>query len=474
MRFNPEGIHGRTIEQWQQDLPLLKEMMAGREVFWENPGYRLSGTAFKSIALSHKDVDDARARLNRFAPFIAKAFPRTREAGGIIESPLREIPQMKAHLNLQGNAPIKGSLLLKCDNQLPISGSIKARGGIYEVLKTAETLALDNGLLNLEDDYSLLATDRFHRFFSQYAIAVGSTGNLGLSIGIMGAKLGFKVYVHMSADAAPWKKQRLRDCGVTVFEYETDYSQAVAEGRQQAASDPRMHFIDDENSLDLLLGYAAAAGRLKEQFDSLGRAVDQTHPLFVYLPCGVGGGPGGITLGLKLVFGDHVHCFFAEPTASPCMLIGLMTGLHDKVSVRDFGLTNITDADGLAVGRPSGLVGKTLGPLISGAYTVSDKMLYRLLHTMAGLEAIFLEPSAAAGIFGPMGLLNSTEGLAYLERLQLTQNMAAASHLVWATGGGMVPGPVMQGYFLKGADPAGGLQDRYRLSNTSRKDFFQL
>ena len=141
---------------------------------------------------------------SRFAPYIQKVFPETSKSEGIIESELREIPEMKKNLNIKWNAGISGKLLLKMDSHLPISGSVKARGGIYEILKYAEQLALLAGLLSPGEDYSKLAGPEFRKFFGQYKIQVGSTGNLGLSIGIISAKLGFQVIVHMSADARQW------------------------------------------------------------------------------------------------------------------------------------------------------------------------------------------------------------------------------------------------------------------------------
>jgi len=349
---------------------------------------------------------------------------------------------MKAALEEAHNIKIGGNLWLKMDSHLPVSGSIKARGGVYEVLKTAEETALREGLITKESDYSIFATDAVKQVLSKYSVAVGSTGNLGLSIGIMSAKLGFRVTVHMSADARKWKKDMLRSKGVEVIEYSADYSEAVRQGRLLAESDPYCHFIDDENSKTLFLGYSVAALRLKEQLREAGIAVDSAHPLNVYLPCGVGGGPGGVAFGLKLVFGNNVRCFFAEPVNACCMILGMSTGLHNKISTEDIGITAKTTADGLAVGRASGFVGKLMEPFMSGCYTLTDERMCRMLTKLADAEDIFLEPSALAGMYGPV-LCETNEEFQSFK----SQN---ATHIVWATGGSMVPPEEMKKYYLSG------------------------
>lgn len=441
-------IHGKTLETWCASHPLLSELLALRETAWFNPAIAPVATALADVGLTAEDVAATSARLQRFAPYLAKVFPETAAAGGIIESPLVPLPTLGRQLLDEIGVAAGGALWLKADNQLPISGSIKARGGIHEVLKHAEDLALQAGLIRPGDDYAALASDAARAFFGRYRIAVGSTGNLGLSIGIVSARLGFQATVHMSADARQWKKDRLRASGVTVVEYASDYSVAVAQGREQAASDPNCYFVDDENSPQLFLGYAVAAERLARQFEQAGIQVDAEHPLFVYLPCGVGGGPGGVAFGLKLAFGDAVHCLFAEPTHSPCMLLGVYSGLHDAVSVQDFGIDNVTAADGLAVGRPSGFVGRAMQRLIDGYYTVTDETLSRLLASAWELEQVRLEPSALAGMPGLQRVLRAPD---YLQRIGADPaRLARATHLVWGTGGSMVPDAEFAAYLAQG------------------------
>ncbi|HEY0294987.1 MAG TPA: D-serine ammonia-lyase [Bordetella sp.] len=421
------------------DLPMLPAalhapLQAGRPLLWLNPGL---GGALPARAPSAADVGDAARRLARSAGLLQALFPETCATSGIIDSPLLDVPALQAGLGLDRTQ--LGTLLLKADHLLPVAGSIKARGGFHEVLAHAEALAVEAGLMDHEGDLAALRAPAAHELFSQRTIAVGSTGNLGMSIGIMAAALGFSAVVHMSADAKPWKKDRLRERGVMVVEHAGDYAAAVAAGRAQCAVDPNGYFVDDENSLLLFLGYAAAARQLGDQLAQAGRTPSSDAPLFVYLPCGVGGAPGGIAYGLKQLFGAHVHCFFAEPTASPCMLVQLAAGVGRNVSVYDVGLDNRTDADGLAVPKASPLASSLMAPLLSGIHTVDDAQLYLDLYQAWRTQGLEIEPSAAAGFGGPRWLAQTPEGRGYLDLHGLVRSLARATHVVWSTGGGLLP-----------------------------------
>ena len=385
-------------------------------------------------------VQDVENRLQRFASYFRMAFPETNKNNGLLESKLTKISTMKHWLEMQYEIDLPGNLYLKRDDLLPISGTIKSRGAIYEVLKYAETLALEEGLLeSTKSNYEVFASEEFRNFFSDYNLTVGTTGNLGISVGAMGRALGFQVTVHMSADAKQWKKDYLKERGVEVIEHTTNFSVAVEIAREASNNDPSSYFVDDEHSKELFLGYTVGGYRMKKQLEEEGVRVDEDHPLFVYLPCGIGGSPSGITFGLKQAFGDNVHCFFAEPTKMPSLLIGLGTQLFDKIAVADIGLGNLTVADGLAVPRTSALVAKMMDHYFSGGYTLTDDTFSALLTNLYEQEEIFLEPAAVAGLPGAFKLLKAADGDNYLKTHQLKDKLKNATHIAWGTGGSMVP-----------------------------------
>ena len=426
---------------------ILDAVSKGEEVLWLNPEIK-PFESINELPLGMSDIKDAESRLERFAPLICALFPETKSENGIIESDLTEIEGMKNLLSEKYGVDFgEATLFLKRDSDLAVAGSVKARGGIYEVLKHSEDLAIENGLIPAsgatKDDYVRLGGEEGKKLFSQYKMQVGSTGNLGMSIGIVSAALGYEAIVHMSQDAKEWKKEKLRSQGVKVIEYQGDYGAAVAQGRAESDADPNSYFVDDENSMDLFLGYAVAALRLKNQLEDANITIDKEHPLYVYIPCGVGGAPGGIAFGLKELYGDLVNVFFVEPTEAPCMLVGLASGKHNQVSVQDYGLSGITHADGLAVSVPSGFVGKIIEPMLSGEMTVEDKRLYEYLRDLRDSEGIFIEPSSCAGFQGPVSLIRFVNGLSE----DTLDEISAGTHIVWATGGRLVPQDVRAKFY---------------------------
>ena len=439
-----------SIASSELQAHILQSLQAARPTLWAGRG----GNERSSHDISAEAVHQAVARLERFAPLLVKLFPELSASGGRIESELLPIPKMQQALGLP---TAMGRIWVKADHSLPVAGSVKARGGVHEVLEYAEQVAQQHGLLD-GGDYSQLASEAARAVFAQHQVAVGSTGNLGLSIGVMASALGFKATVHMSADAKEWKKQRLRARGVEVVEHAGDYAQAVAAGRALAEQDPRCHFVDDEHSLSLLLGYAASAPYLVAQLAQRKRVVDEAHPLFVYIPCGVGGAPGGVALGLQQVFGANVHCFFAEPVQSPCFMVEMLAGaaalpgLAQHPSVYELGLNNQTEADGLAVPTASELAADVVRGFLGGVFTVEDETLFRHLALLQQSEGLQIEPSAAAGFSGPRALLESAAGQDYLQRQNLLAHMANATHIVWTTGGLFVPDEEYARFLARGRE----------------------
>ncbi|MCD6435605.1 MAG: D-serine ammonia-lyase, partial [Clostridiales bacterium] len=147
---------------------ILEQMRNKKELFWINNSFESVETGFKNLDVDFNDILNAEARLQRFKPLIAKAFPETSKNNGIIESELINIQRTIELIQNIEKKYYPGKYFLKADSHLPVSGSVKARGGIYEVLFHAEDLAMKNNLLSYDDDYSLLLNDTFKNFFSRY------------------------------------------------------------------------------------------------------------------------------------------------------------------------------------------------------------------------------------------------------------------------------------------------------------------
>ena len=68
---------------------------------------------------------------------------------------------------------------------------------------------------------------------------------------------------------------------------------------------------------------------------------------------------------------------------------------------------------------------------MDGAFTVPDEFLFSALRSLFCTEKLKLEPSALAGFYG---LRHSTAG-----RFGTGPSLPGATHLIWATGGALVP-----------------------------------
>jgi len=373
------------------------------------------------------DVAAAQARFRRFEPVLRRLFP---ESGwdGRIRSPLVDFaPTQPAALH---------RLLVKSDHALPMTGSIKARGGVHELLCQIERIGVAEGLLPDGVSYEALTTPTARDCLSRHLVVVASTGNLGFSIGLVARAFGLSAEVHMSHDAKAWKKERLRKLGATVVEHDCDFNETVERARRASVGRARTHFVDDETSRELFLGYAAAAHELSEQLLDRGIRVSAERPLFVYLPCGVGGAPGGVTFALKQLFGNACVCVFAEPVGAASMLAALCTGASAPVHVTKLGLGTHTIADGLAVHSASPLVLSTVGHMIDAAVAVTDESMVAWIRRAWHDAGLRLEPAAAAGFAALEPFIEAARGASANSTLSRWQN---AVHVVWTTGGSLLP-----------------------------------
>ena len=145
------------------DALLATRLRNAQPALWTNAARQARPAAAMSAlgrTISLDDTKAAVARLARFAGLLAQGFPELAATGGVVESPLLPAAALQPALDMSEG---QGRLFIKADHSLPVAGSIKARGGMHEVLEFAEGLALKHGLVQPGGDYRALATRQARR-----------------------------------------------------------------------------------------------------------------------------------------------------------------------------------------------------------------------------------------------------------------------------------------------------------------------
>ncbi|MEI7503622.1 MAG: hypothetical protein WCJ61_10100, partial [Paludibacter sp.] len=109
-----------------------------KTVFWFND-------ITNKYSIDKKSLNLAAENWSKFKPLLKALFPEINSFTGEICSEITHLQVMEKYM--WDNFGLNGELWLKRDDTLPLAGSIKARGGVYEVLVFAEKLAIREGFL---------------------------------------------------------------------------------------------------------------------------------------------------------------------------------------------------------------------------------------------------------------------------------------------------------------------------------------
>lgn len=77
---------GHLESQALKNAPLIAKLSQAQPVFWRSDKLAPFAEAIEDVGLTLADVEEAEARLQRFAPYLAQVFPETAATDGIIES----------------------------------------------------------------------------------------------------------------------------------------------------------------------------------------------------------------------------------------------------------------------------------------------------------------------------------------------------------------------------------------------------
>ena len=90
-----------------------------------------------------------------------------------------------------------------------------------------------------------------------------------------------------------------------------------------------------------------------------------------------------------------------------------------------------------------------INPQMKPFAAVADGRLYDDLRALHAAEKLFIEPSACAAFAGYRSLARFPAAQSYLKAHGLIGKLENASHILWATGGRLVPALTRKEYLAK-------------------------
>ncbi|MCK2241503.1 MULTISPECIES: threonine/serine dehydratase [unclassified Crossiella] len=214
------------------------------------------------------------------------------------------------------------------------------------------------------------------------AVVAGSSGNHGIAVATLGARLGVTVTVVMAAGASPVKAVRIRELGADIVAVPGGVADRERHARELAANTGA--FLLPSSDHDLVV---AGAGTV-----ALEILADAPETDTIFVPTGGGGLLAGSCLA---ALGNRVRVIGVEPAACRRYARSLAAGQPVELPPPD------TIADGLRGQRPGEVPFPIIQHRVDDLIGVSDEAIRHALDLLRR-NGVNAEPSGAVALAGAL------------------------------------------------------------------------
>jgi threonine dehydratase len=223
---------------------------------------------------------------------------------------------------------------------------------------------------------------------AQRNVVAASTGNFGLGLAVVGARLGNVVHVVVPTSTPKAKRLRLVEAGAAIMERGDDLDEATDYAKLQA--DERGWTFVGQADAGTLLGLASLGLELWEQ---------APHVDTVFLPLGVGAAAASVALARNAL---NVPALLVVVVPERCAAWANSWQVGRPITCEP----SATLADSLRTGRPAGPLYRFLRRNAVSLITVSEAQIESAQEALRGATGADIEGASAvglAGVFSPRG-----------------------------------------------------------------------